>query len=120
MIKRLASVAIIVAGSLTVLFAQWPVAHERRQPYDGKKSPPVTLPEAYNLALAALGQNTNEFYCIMTTCLDRLPMMTSAGVDDGEGWTFEFSNTNGSLKHVLVYFDKATWVAPVKSKGVSF
>lgn len=115
MIKKIFSVMLIIAGSLAVLFAQVQLNRLVQQPYNGKKSPSVDLSEAYNLALAALGKDTNQFYCVRTTCLDQLPGVTSnsGGHGGGDGWTFEFSSTNGIQKQVLVYFDKATWIGPV-------
>jgi hypothetical protein len=48
-------VALGLAGSVTYAFLQ---------SYNVKKGSPILLPEAYALALQALGAATNEFYCV--------------------------------------------------------
>lgn len=75
------------------------------QSYDGKTPPPLTLPEASEIALGRLGETTNRFYCLTASCLD----MTNRGFT---GWTFWFSNTNAQRARVDVYFDKATHISP--------
>jgi len=83
-------------------------------PYDGKTPPPVKLDEAYSKALSALGNATNQFYCVSSTSLNLVPRVGTmsrsfpGGVD--KGWMFVFSNTNGTSKSVCVYFDKTTAV----------
>jgi hypothetical protein len=67
--------------------------------YDPKTPPPVSLPEAYALAVAHIGTATNQFHCVAASCLE----MTNAGFT---GWTFSFSDTNGQRGRVVVYFDK--------------
>ncbi len=77
------------------------------QTYDPKTRPPLTLPEAYPLAVAKLDTTavrlgtTNRFYCVTASCLE----MTNHGFT---GWTFGFSNTNGQRIRVSVFFDKQT------------
>ena len=109
--KKSFFVVLVFIGGLALILAQ---SNFRRvaAPYDGKTPPVLLLPEAYSLALTKLGQDTNQFYCVKTTCLDQLgTISTSDGQHHagGDGWTFEFSNTNGLLKKVFVYFDKATF-----------
>jgi len=54
--------------------------------WDNTKPPTLPLPVAYQLAVTALGQATNQFHCV------------SAGVttDPGPGWDFTFYSTNAS------------------------
>ena len=79
------------------------------KPYDGKTPPPVKLDEAYSKALSALGDATNQFYCVSATSLNHVPRTGFLGAVD-KGWMFVFSNTNGTSKSVCVYFDKTTAV----------
>jgi hypothetical protein len=57
--------------------------------------PRLPLPVAYDRALKALGQETNEFYCIGGTLTN---------VPPHGGWHFEFSSTNGEPMWVDVPF----------------
>ena len=96
-------------------FAQMPDLPEGRigqvQKYDPKNRPTLVLPDAYSLALGALGNETNQFYCISASCLNRLENFGGGVLHQMQlGWTFEFSSTNGTQRHVLVYFDKSTAV----------
>ena len=54
-----------------------------------KAFPPITLPEAYSLAMSKLGADTNTFHC------------TSAD-SSLNTWCLSFYNTNGVLKTVVV------------------
>src|ERR1035438_9405963 len=67
--------------------------------YDPKTPPPLSLPEAYALALNSTGRYTNQFYCVSANCTE----MTSNGFT---GWKFIFASTNGEFGDVEVYFDK--------------
>jgi hypothetical protein len=70
--------------------------------YDEKKPPRLPLPDAYHLAMQALGTDTNKFHCISAgTLISRSP--------DGE-WLFTFCDTAGAKKNVFVFFDKQTRV----------
>ena len=74
--------------------------------YDGGTPPPVSLPEAYQIALIHIGPATNSFYCLSASCVD----------DKGHrGWTFTFGNTNGQRGRVIVYFTKG--VSPMLPGG---
>jgi hypothetical protein len=87
--KLIASfVALGLAGS---------VAFALLQPWNFKKRPPISLPEAYALATQALGAATNEFYCVLA----RTQVSRSR---DGE-WAFMFANTNNAEKNVFVFLD---------------
>src|SRR5690242_10245031 len=63
--------------------------------YDPRTRPPLSLPDAYALAIAHLGPATNRFYCVAGNCLE----MTNAGFT---GWTFSFWDTNGQHGRVDV------------------
>jgi hypothetical protein len=78
-------------------------------PYDGKKFPPLSLAEAYDMAVGRLGSTTNRFYCVSATCLEK----TKSG---WPAWTFSFSNTNGQTARVEVYFRKATFIDPASAE----
>jgi hypothetical protein len=62
-----------------------------------KVKPPLSLPEAYGIAMQSLGSLTNDFHC-----LSALTQVSG----QGPNWNFSFSNTNGASKTVFVYFDK--------------
>ena len=70
--------------------------------YDASKPPRLPLGAAYNIATKAMGQSTNQFYCIGA----RLLISYSP---DGE-WVFDFSSTNGVSKRVTVEFDGKTHI----------
>lgn len=74
--------------------------------YEGGTPPPVSLPEAFDLALAHIGPASNSFYCVRATCVD---------TNGHRGWTFTFANTNGQLGRVIVYFTKG--VSPMLPGG---
>lgn len=65
--------------------------------YDGSTPPPVSLPEAYQLALAHIGAASNSFYCVRATCAD---------TNGFRGWTFTFANTNKQRGRVVVFFTR--------------
>ena len=74
--------------------------------YDGGTPPPVSLPEAYEIALTHIGSASNSFYCLSASCV----------ADKGHrGWTFTFGNTNGQRGRVIVYFTKG--VSPMLPGG---
>ena len=70
--------------------------------YDPKSPPPVSLPEAYALALGHIGAATNRFHCVTASCLER----TNSG---WAGWVFTFGNTNNQRARVVVFYDKRPW-----------
>ena len=70
--------------------------------YDESKPPSLPLPVAYEKAMAALGQSTNQYHCVRASVSNML-------VRDGE-WDFTFTTsapTNGvpKNKQIGVYFD---------------
>lgn len=72
----------------TVLFASLFI------PYNNSKAPSLTLPVAYEYAMAALGSTTNQFHCLSAL------VATDYGAD-GE-WRFAFYSTNSQPKHKWV------------------
>ena len=103
--KKITGVILIGAAVTAVLFGQGvnhPGGNSWRRyqaPYDSKTPPPVTLLEAYSLAVNYLGDATNRFYCVGAECLKT----TTPGLP---GWTFSFSNTNGQYAYLEVSFDR--------------
>lgn len=125
MIRKLLYIILITAGGKTWTLAQatnfveqnaaWHSADTVPHPlvrYDQKTPPILTLPEAYVLALRGLGTETNQYYCVSATCLAPVPNGSNIGLHGEQGWTFVFSNTNGSQRQALVYFDRATLIEP--------
>lgn len=68
-------------------------------PYDKSKPPKMSLPGAYDKAIAALGADTNQFHCISAT-------ITTEFSANGE-WYFTFCSTNFQVqpKLIAVEFD---------------
>jgi hypothetical protein len=148
MIKKTFSIVCIIAGGLALIFAQTNQSKQTSPPlppsaygglnslparggssgvsvgrtssYDKKNPPPLSLPDAYALALAELGSDTNQNYCISAACSDVIPPIPNEGTHGQGGWTFEFSNTNGIQKRVFVYFDKARYIDEGKRVGGIF
>ena len=90
----------LIFGMVTLLAAG--VAFARLHSYDETKPPHLALPDAYSLAMQAMGGKTNQFYCLGGDVL-------LSGSPDGE-WLFTFSSTNNLKKYVFVFFDKKTHV----------
>jgi hypothetical protein len=78
---------LIFLAFATVLFAT-PIV-----PYNNSKPPGLSLPAGYELAVAALGSATNQFYCISAS------ISTDFGAP---GWFFTFCSTNTPQKHKWV------------------
>ena len=85
-------VLLVCAG---VLFA-------RIMPYNRSKPPRLPLGPAYDIAIKALGQATNEFHCVGAA-------LSISFSPDGE-WLFSFSSTNGTQKWVTVEFGGKTHI----------
>ena len=85
------------------------IVHSQFRSYDPGTPPPLSLPEAYGLALAHLGAATNGQYCVAVSCLEKTNNFRT-------GWNFVFATTNRECGLVFVYFDK-TVVAWSPSKG---
>jgi hypothetical protein len=77
----------------TTVFARFPSA-----PNDRTKPPSLPLPAAYQIAITALGQSTNQFHCVSASASAEL---------SSPGWKFTFSSTNISVipKCFYVEFD---------------
>jgi hypothetical protein len=54
---------------------------------------------------ARLGSATNRLFCVSATCVEPPTFMTT-------GWTFGFSDTNGQIAQVKVFFDKNVYIDP--------
>jgi|ERR1035441_2222144 hypothetical protein len=92
---------VLAQGSITSGGVRW----TKFQTYDARTPPPLSLSEAYTLALAHIDPASNIFYCVSASCLEK----TNNG---WTGWRFLFSNTNGQKGRVVVYFDReiGPWV----------
>jgi hypothetical protein len=68
-------------------------------PYDDSRAPTLSLPDAYQLAVTALGSATNSFHCI------NAHISTDFGAP---GWQFRFCSTNkpAASKFVTVEFTR--------------
>ena len=94
--KRLALVLLFLTfGSTGYLFA-------RNILWNPKSKPPVSLPEAHEIALAALKDRHVDFYCTGAS----LAKTFSEG-----DWEFRFSAADGSATVVSVGSDKQTRVS---------
>jgi len=69
------------------------------RPYDKSKPPTLSLPLAYDRAVVALGNETNEFHCVSAT-------ITTTFSPDGE-WYFAFYSTksNAIPKFIAIEFN---------------
>jgi hypothetical protein len=76
---------VILCCSLTTIFASLNLP-----PYSKSKAPSLSLPDAYDLAIAALGQETNQFHCLSAN-------VTTLFTTEGE-WYFTFYSTNAISK----------------------
>ena len=90
----------ILFGSF--MFVAALVARPTWPSYDETKPPSLSLPVAYEKAMASLGQATNQYHCVKASVSNML-------VRDGE-WDFIFTTstpTNGvpDNKHIFVFFD---------------
>jgi hypothetical protein len=93
--------AITIATGL--VFAQGFSGSSQHPGFDPKRPPPLALPEAYTLATARLGATTNRFFCVSATCVEPAGFSIKA-------WTFGFSNTNGQMARVKVFFNQDVFV----------
>lgn len=68
-------------------------------PYDKSKPPTMSLPAAYEHAVAALGADTNQFHCVSAAVTDEFT--------GGGEWYFTFCSTNSKTmpKLIAVGFD---------------
>jgi uncharacterized SAM-binding protein YcdF (DUF218 family) len=58
-------------------------------PYDNSKPPKLSLPDAYQFAIAAMGSTTNQFHCVGA----------SITTDFGDSrWSFTFCSTNKAMR----------------------
>ena len=94
-----------VALTAGLVFAQGLSGSSSHPGSDQKRPPPLALSEAYALATARLGSATNRLFCVSATCVEPPTFMTT-------GWTFGFSDTNGQIAKVKVFFDKIVYIDP--------
>jgi hypothetical protein len=62
-------------------------------PYDKTKPPGISLPVAYERAIAALDSDTNQFHCVSATITTEF---------SSEGWYFTFCSTNSKVMPKLI------------------
>lgn len=108
----IAAFASLAIGSFVLGQGQLNIGGNHWQRYWGwptNAAPPISLPEAYSLALAHVGPATNRFYCVAASSLD----MTNFHF---RGWSFTFSSTNGQQARVEVSFDKELRADPRSEK----
>src|SRR5271170_6299018 len=95
--KHIAITFLATAAAISLVFAQGFVGNSHHAAFDSKKPPPLALPEAYALAAARIGTATNRFYCVSASWLGKPGEWSKR-------WTFGFSNTNGEIAKVEVFF----------------
>jgi hypothetical protein len=71
---------LILVAFVTTVFASLVMP-----PYDNSKTPTLSLPNAYQLAIAAIGSATNQFHCVDAK------ITTDFG---NPRWSFDFYSTN--------------------------
>ena len=98
--KKNLVLALVLMATVGWLLAQGYVFGGVGPKYDPKTAPPLSLPDAYTLAVAYMGARTNQFYCVKASCLERVQYA---------GWVFGFSSTNGQTAHLIVWFDKKVY-----------
>ncbi len=103
--KFLTAFILVLLIAARAAFAQGLSGSSVHPGFDPKRPPPLALPEAYALANARLASATNGFFCVSATCVEPPTCMTS-------GWRFVFSNTNGEVAQVKVFFNKDVYIAP--------
>jgi hypothetical protein len=70
------------------------------------RRPDLQLPQAYELALGALGSETNSFYCLRADARSMTESPGSAEWRPGAvEWHFEFYATNGQFRELIVPSD---------------
>ncbi|MGH7952463.1 MAG: hypothetical protein ACREFE_11175 [Limisphaerales bacterium] len=90
--KTIRLILIISIGLTTVLFASFIPPS-----YDKTKPPGLPLPVAYNLAITALGVETNQYHCISAD-------ITTWFSPNGN-WYFTFYSTNITMRPKFIAVD---------------
>ncbi len=92
--KSILSLMLLFAFMISALYASLPLP-----PYNKSKPPSLSLPLAYERAVAFLGPMTNQFHCISAS-------ITTTFTPEGE-WYFTFysTNSNSTPKHIAVEFN---------------
>ena len=101
--------ALLLWATVGFLFGQGLAGSSHHPSYDLKRPLPLTLPEAYLLAIGQVGPATNRFYCITASCLEKTDQWST-------GWTFSFLNTNAQRATVNVFFNKHVSIDPQSAK----
>jgi hypothetical protein len=83
------------------------------------KQPPIGLDKAYNLALAKMGAQTNQFYCLIATCIKSSSKQLTKD-QWSQGWLFGFANTNGVRVNIEVYFSGGAVVYDPHTSVIEF
>jgi hypothetical protein len=91
------------ASAVGFVFAQGWSGNSHLPTFDSKKRPPLALPQAYAVAERHIGPATNRFFCVTATCVDSTNTVST-------GWSFGFSDTNGSHATVKVLFNTEVWI----------
>src|ERR1051325_66396 len=89
------------------LFAQgwaWSGSGGPPKLFPRNKPPPLSLSEAYAVAIAFVGAATNQFWCSGAHCPPDY-----AATNYVTHWEFGFSNTNGELRRVFVFFETGAY-----------
>jgi hypothetical protein len=93
--KRLLTILCVLIVAVGIAYALSPI-------FDHKKIPPMALPDAYRIAMIALGSATNQFHCSGASFQLNPPQK--------DQWEFYFFNTNGIPKTILVCGDGSSRV----------
>ena len=98
--KRGFFVALLLVVAADLLFAQG-LTMRRPHPIIGANTrPPLSLPDAYSVAITYVGPATNRWWCIAGHC------SPDYGTTNLTHWEFGFSNTNKGVLRVHVFFDR--------------
>jgi hypothetical protein len=101
--KRILILVLVVISFTSLLLAQGWFWSGGRGPHvfvDHKKPPPLSVPDAYALALAHLGPDTNRLWCVSASC------DADYGQTTMTHWLFNFANSNREITKVRVSFDR--------------
>jgi len=80
--KNISAIVMLLAVGVVCCFAA-------RSPWQECKRPPVSILQGHELAVRALGEDAERFYCLGAGILSH-------------GWTYQFSSTDGEKRWVVV------------------
>jgi hypothetical protein len=93
-------VGLLLAVAAHFLFAQG-LTLRRGQPIVGAGTrPPLSLPDAFAVAISYVGAATNRWWCTAASC------SPDYGTTNLSHWEFGFANTNKGTLRAYVFFDK--------------